>query len=112
MYQTGVSFYENPMCSTWHPVPAQFPFLVKKAVGDEGTITGIDEDIIELANEKAEPEGLGVKRLYNDIGELEGCEALRSTRGQLQSKPAVWRLRCLGIQQTRLSNGPRFTNRG
>lgn len=73
--------YEDPsgasLCSTWHAVPAKFPFLAKEAVGDEGTITGVGEGIMGLAKEKAEPEGFGVKRPDHNIGEPRGCEGLR-----------------------------------
>ena len=53
--------------------------LAKKAVGDEGSVTGIDvsEGMMALAKEKAEQEGLDIKWLHHDIADLESCEGLR-----------------------------------
>lgn len=56
-----------------------FSLLAKKAVGDKGTVTGIDvsEGMMALAKEKAEREGLDIKWLYHDIAVMEGCKGLR-----------------------------------
>lgn len=60
-------------------------FLVKKALGHSGTVTGIDvsEGMMALAEEKAEWEGLDINWLHHDIADLRNCTGLREAEYDL-----------------------------